>query len=269
MARRRFVSVLLLGGVGQALTVLFLMYGAPDLALTQFMIETLMIVAFVLVLRHLPRELLGAALVGAARPADRARGRGRRHGRGVRAGRRQRRPARPTSPTRSKQLSLPEAGGKNVVNVTIVDFRGIDTMGEITVFGIAALGVANLVDRVTPEHGARPRRTPFARIGAESMIFEQVTRMIFHLTLLVSLYIALRGHNAPGGGFAGGLIAGAAFVFRLLAGGSRGPDGRRPAVAGRADRDRDAARDRHRLRRRSSLGQRVPRDEHRPRRSSR
>ncbi len=56
MARRRFVSVLLLGGVGQALTVLFLMYGAPDLALTQFMIETLMIVAFVLVLRHLPES---------------------------------------------------------------------------------------------------------------------------------------------------------------------------------------------------------------------
>ena len=54
------------------------------------------------------------------------------------------------------------------------------------------------------------------------MIFEQVTRMIFHLTLLVSVYIALRGHNAPGGGFAGGLIAGAAFVFRLLAGGSGG-----------------------------------------------
>ena len=51
------------------------------------------------------------------------------------------------------------------------------------------------------------------------MIFEQVTRMIFHLTLLVSLYVALRGHNAPGGGFAGGLIAGAAFVFRILAGG--------------------------------------------------
>jgi multicomponent Na+:H+ antiporter subunit A len=51
------------------------------------------------------------------------------------------------------------------------------------------------------------------------MVFEQVTRMIFHLTLLASVYVALRGHNAPGGGFAGGLIAGAAFVFRILAGG--------------------------------------------------
>ena len=64
--------------------------------------------------------------------------------------------------------------------------------------------------------------------------------MIFHLTLLVSLYVALRGHNAPGGGFAGGLIAGAAFVFRILAGGSRRTAVARPAVAGRADRDRHA-----------------------------
>ena len=64
------------------------------------------------------------------------------------------------------------------------------------------------------------------------MIFEQVTRMIFHITLLVSLYVALRGHNAPGGGFAGGLIAGAAFVFRLLAGGTGG----RTVVAARSRR---------------------------------
>ncbi len=86
------------------------------------------------------------------------------------------------------------------------------------------------------------------------MIFEQVTRMIFHITLLVSVYIMLRGHNAPGGGFAGGLIAGAAFVFRLLAGGSAG----RTVVArlspGRADRSRDAARDRDRVSRRWSSG---------------
>jgi multicomponent Na+:H+ antiporter subunit A len=230
MARRRFVSVLLLGGVGQGLTVLFLMYGAPDLALTQFMIETLMIVAFVLVLRHLPRHyspreawvprsarIAIAVAVGvtvswfalAAGSVD-----------------------RPTDVTDAvEELSLPEAGGRNVVNVTIVDFRGVDTMGEITVFGIAALGVANLVTASRRRIGYRGD-TRLAKIGAESMIFEQVTRMIFHLTLLVSVYVTLRGHNAPGGGFAGGLIAGAAFVFRLLAGGtsSRPAMGRRSPV---------------------------------------
>jgi multicomponent Na+:H+ antiporter subunit A len=221
MARRRFVSVLLLGGVGQALTVLFLLYGAPDLALTQFMVETLMIVAFVLVLRHLPEEHspppswaprslrigLAAAVGVVVMVFALAAGGG----------------DRPTDVTDEiEALALPEAGGKNVVNVTIVDFRGIDTMGEITVFGIAALGVANLVAAARRRRDTQEETTRFSRIGAESMIFEQTTRMIFHLTLLVSLYVALRGHNAPGGGFAGGLIAGAAFVFRILAGGTGG-----------------------------------------------
>jgi multicomponent Na+:H+ antiporter subunit A len=219
-ARRRFVSVLLLGGVGQALTVIFLAYGAPDLALTQFMIETMTIVAFVLVLRHLPREYsappswapralrIGLALAVGVTVGWFALAVGSN--------------TRPTDVTdRIEALSLPQAGGKNVVNVTIVDFRGVDTMGEITVFGIAALGVANLV-AASRRRGSRVDAQPFARIGAQSMIFEQVTRMIFHVTLLVSLYVMLRGHNAPGGGFAGGLIAGAAFVFRILAGGSKG-----------------------------------------------
>ena len=94
-------------------------------------------------------------------------------------------------------------------------------MGEITVFGIAALGVANLVAASRRGVGAAGADAGSPGSAPQSMIFEQVTRMIFHLTLLVSLYVALRGHNAPGGGFAGGLIAGAAFVFRLLAGGSR------------------------------------------------
>ena len=152
LARRRFVSVLLLGGVGQGLTVLFLMYGAPDLALTQFMIETLMIVAFVLVLRHLPHRLLGTAHRGRlarcasgwpSRWASPCRWFALAAGSGD----------RPTDVTDAvEQLSLPEAGGRNVVNVTIVDFRGIDTMGEITVFGIAALGVANLVAGAETTH---------------------------------------------------------------------------------------------------------------------
>jgi multicomponent Na+:H+ antiporter subunit A len=203
--------------VGQVLTVLFLMYGAPDLALTQFMIETMGIVAFVLVLRHLPRDFappptwapralrIGIAAAAGVAVAWFALAAGSVD--------------RPTDVRDSmEQLSLPEAGGRNVVNVAVIDFRGVDTMFEITVFGTAALGVANLV-RGAARRVGRPRPNRLARIGAESMVFEQVTRMIFHLTLLVSVYVALRGHNAPGGGFAGGLIAGAAFVFRILAGG--------------------------------------------------
>lgn len=98
---------------------------------------------------------------------------------------------RPTDATTTiEQLPLPEAGGKNVVNVTIVDFRGVDTMFEITVFGIAALCVANLVTASKRSVGYTGT-TRFAKIGAESMIFDQVIRMIFHVTLLVSLYVAV------------------------------------------------------------------------------
>ncbi|MFN6122188.1 MAG: hydrogen gas-evolving membrane-bound hydrogenase subunit E [Actinomycetes bacterium] len=143
-ARDRFVAALLLGGIGFACAVLFALYGAPDLALTQILVETLTIVVFLLVLRQLPRRFrqasvwaprtvriaisvgvgvsvaLFAVMVSAARTA-------------------------PSVGEVYAELSLPDAGGKNIVNVILVDFRGWDTMGEITVLATAALGVANLV----------------------------------------------------------------------------------------------------------------------------
>jgi len=153
LARDRFVSALLLGGAGFACAVLFALYGAPDLALTQILVETLSIVVFLLVLRQMPRAFtsasvwaprtiriavsigvgmtvaLFAVMVSAARTA-------------------------PTVGDTYAELSLPEAGGKNIVNVILVDFRGFDTLGEITVLATAALGVTNLVRM------ARRRRTP-------------------------------------------------------------------------------------------------------------
>jgi multisubunit Na+/H+ antiporter MnhB subunit len=101
------------------------------------------------------------------------------------------------------------------VNVILVDFRGIDTLGEITVLGIAAVGIASLV-RGARRAGQHGRAAPPAE---PSVIFEQITRAVFPVALLVSVYVVARGHNAPGGGFAGGLVAGSAFVLRHLAGG--------------------------------------------------
>jgi multicomponent Na+:H+ antiporter subunit A len=143
-ARRRFTAVLFLGGVGYGVAVLFLIQGAPDLALTQFLIETLALVIFVLVLRHLPDRFepapwrlregarwviaggMGAfvavfVLVAAA--------------------------ARTQPPVSDEYLAraLPEGGGRNVVNVILTDFRGLDTMGEITVLLVAGVGIASLV----------------------------------------------------------------------------------------------------------------------------
>jgi len=145
-SQQRFISVLLIGGVGYGVAVLFVLQGAPDLALTQFLIETLSVVVFVLVLRFLPptfhrrrwrlsqvaRTLTAAAvgvfvffmalIAGGSRPSS----------------------LTPIS-TEFLARSIDEAGGHNIVNVILVDFRGYDTLGEITVLLVAALGVAALV----------------------------------------------------------------------------------------------------------------------------
>ena len=141
---QRFVAALVIGGVGLGCAALFALHGAPDLALTQVLVETMTIVVFLLVLRQVPQRFespprwapralrvgiavavggvvaLFAALVSGSRTA-------------------------PSSGITYADLSLPEAGGKNIVNVILVDFRGFDTFGEITVLAVAALGVANLV----------------------------------------------------------------------------------------------------------------------------
>ena len=137
---RRFAAVLLLGAVGYGMAVLFVVQGAPDLALTQFGVETLSIVVFMLVLRHLPDRferptpavgtwfrgfVASAVAVGVFCFALIASG------------------ARVATPISSElvEMSLPEADGRNVVDVVLVDFRGLDTLGEISVLAVAAVGV--------------------------------------------------------------------------------------------------------------------------------
>lgn len=140
----RFAAALFLGGVGYAVSLLFAMRGAIDLALTQLLVETLSVVIFLLVLRVMPRRfpppsrwnprslrVALAAVVGVAVPLFALAVNGAGGDSSV-----------------SKEYfarSVDEAGGRNVVNVILVDFRGFDTMGEITVLAVAALGVANLV----------------------------------------------------------------------------------------------------------------------------
>jgi multicomponent Na+:H+ antiporter subunit A len=144
LARRRFSAVLLLGAVGFAVAVLFVMQGAPDLALTQLLVETLALVIFVLVLRHLPDRFepvpwrLGNALrlaiaggVGAFVTLF-----------GLVAA-----TSREAAPISDEHVAraLPEGGGRNIVNVIITDIRALDTLGEITVLVVVALGIAGLV----------------------------------------------------------------------------------------------------------------------------
>lgn len=150
--KRRIAAVLLLGAVGYGVAVLFVMYGAPDLALTQVLFETLALVLFILVVRHLPDRFreprqpfgrtsrlvvsigLGTFVGVFALVASNAR----------------------TVESIGFEMAaraLPEAGGRNVVNVILTDFRALDTMGEITVLVVAAIGIAALVGQGRRDHG--------------------------------------------------------------------------------------------------------------------
>ncbi|GAB3083419.1 Na+/H+ antiporter subunit A [Micromonospora schwarzwaldensis] len=232
-ARRRLTAMLLVGVTGYGTAMMFVLYGAPDLALTQFLVETATIAVFVLVLRRLPERF-------SARPLRRSRW--LRRGIGVAAGlvmaglalaaagaRRA-----PSISAAFPDLAVAQGYGRNVVNVTLVDIRAWDTMGEISVLVVTATGVASLIfersrtgprpRRPRPEV-PRPGRTVWLRGGQtlherrRSIVFEVVTRLIFHTVLLFSLFLLFSGHNAPGGGFSGGLVAGLALTLRYLAGG--------------------------------------------------
>ena len=107
--------------------------------------------------------------------------------------------------------SLPEAYGSNVVNVILVDFRGFDTFGEITVFGMAALVVHALLrrSRMAPEQimPGPPIKLP---------VPADLAQIMFPLTLTVSIFLFLRGHNAPGGGFIAGLVLAVPLVIQYV-----------------------------------------------------
>ncbi|MTE24185.1 Na+/H+ antiporter subunit A [Microbacterium sp. ZXX196] len=261
-AKKRFTGVVLVSVTGLGMVVLFILSGAPDLATTQVLIETVTLVAFSLVLRRIPARLgthngsagrLVRALIGVAVGATMAI---------VAVVATGARIAEPVS-TAWAELAYEIGHGKNVVNVALVDLRGWDTMGELSVLVLAATGVASLVfvtargDRLTaarkkiknkvPAAARRAaRRAPLVEttegirvqtpenadhprawlVGGQAMsarsralMLEVVVRILFHTLIVVSIYLVFAGHNLPGGGFAGGLVAGLALVMRYVAGG--------------------------------------------------
>lgn len=261
-ARTRFQSVVLVGVTGYGMAAIFAMHGAPDLALTQALVETVTLIAFVLVIRRLPQRIgsphtrkirWGRAAIGVAvglvfgALALVALG------------------ARIADPISLDLPGLAQAGGHgaNTVNVMLVDIRGWDTMGELSVILAAATGVASLVFLNTradlrPKLSRRDARSqtrehlahvadphhPASRVtwvlagrqldpARRSIILEVVVRLIFHALIILSIYLLLAGHNGPGGGFAGGLVAGLALVARYLAGGRHELGATVPLDAGR------------------------------------
>ena len=245
-ARRRLRAVFLVSVTGYGTALLFLFHGAPDLALTQVLVETVVLVVLVLVLRRLSgrfpddptrmtrrvRALLGvtvATVVGVATA--------------VAGGSRVQEPAGADLASRAVDYG----GGLNIVNVILVDVRAWDTMGELSVVLATATGVASLVflrdenllraaqgllrsrnlrERLKQE--SDEEEVPSARLWIadtqlvdpyrRSTILEIVTHLIFHTIVLWSVYLLFTGHNQPGGGFAAGIVAGLALCLRYLAG---------------------------------------------------
>jgi multicomponent K+:H+ antiporter subunit A len=112
------------------------------------------------------------------------------------------------------RAAVPEGGGANVVNVILVDFRGYDTMGEITVLGIAGVVIYALLAGFVP-----PPRPPAPAPGPRSLFLALIARLMLPLATLVSLYLFLRGHNEPGGGFIAGLVLALALILQYVANG--------------------------------------------------
>ena len=157
---------LVLGAVGYGVAVMFVLQGGPDLALTQFLVETLTLVLFVFVLRRLPSSFTPRRLMSQAARIGIAAAVGVVVTAAVLVAR-QARTAPPASQAYLDQ-ALPEGGGSNVVNVVLVDFRGFDTLGEITVLAVAALGIGSLVaaGRRRPERTSVPVADPADPSGA-------------------------------------------------------------------------------------------------------
>jgi multicomponent K+:H+ antiporter subunit A len=125
------------------------------------------------------------------------------------------------------ERSLPEGGGTNAVNVIIVDFRGFDTFGEMTVMLVAGLVIHALLSRIALPAVSGPPRAggAGAREQRHPLLLETVSRTLLPFALLVSVYFFLRGHNQPGGGFIAGLFTAVALLLQTVA---AGPGALRP-----------------------------------------
>lgn len=215
-SHQRLKSLLALSVVGLIISITFAYFSAPDLALTQLSVEVATIILFLLALFFLPqtspvidsplstivRDLVIAILFGSVIGTLCY--------------------ALLTRPLNSisdffLQNSLSGGGGTNVVNVILVDFRGFDTLGEITVLGIAALGIFKLLAKI-PLY--LPNADYKGRLWASDkhpVLLALLSQSLLPLALLVSAFIFIRGHNMPGGGFIAGLITAIAFLQQYIA----------------------------------------------------
>ncbi|KQT81957.1 cation:proton antiporter [Methylobacterium sp. Leaf465] len=239
----RLSAAIFVGGAGLVSSLTFLWLSAPDLAVTQILVEIVTTVMLLLGLRWLPKR--DAAIPAPASEAARAR---RRRivdlciaafaGLGL-AGLAYAVMTRPAVDGIARwfvEEAYPQAGGRNVVNVLLVDFRAFDTLGEICVLGIVGLTVFALLRRFRPASdslgrpkqqvshdaydAARAGRSPGDTAADALLVPRVVMTWLFPFIVLLALHLFLRGHDLPGGGFAGGIALTIAFVLQYMAQGA-------------------------------------------------
>ncbi|MBB3221925.1 monovalent cation/H+ antiporter subunit A [Pseudoduganella umbonata] len=237
----RLAALALVGGTGLVTSVTFLWLSAPDLALTQLMVETVTTVLILLGLRWLPPRRQPAHLAGSAPRSTQWR-RARDAAVAVTGGLALAavsyavltRPGVPSIRDFFVLRALPEGGGANVVNVLLVDFRGFDTMGEITVLSAVALTVYALLRRFrpAPESIAIPMQQASdvdpaiaqkpARQAGDGYLMVQAVYLRFLLPVMgvIAVYFFMRGHNLPGGGFVAGLIFATTLIVQYMVAGT-------------------------------------------------
>lgn len=216
----RLLTLVLTSVVGLIVSLAFIQFSAPDLALTQISVEVVSTILLLLALNLLPKTT-PAEPQTARKVRDGAIAVAAGLGVGALAFAILTRDFTSISDYHIAQ-SKPGGGGTNIVNVILVDFRGFDTYGEIIVLGIAALAIFALLD--TALRGPAARRLDSMRQGLESaeahpLILVVATRAMLPLVFTVGVFIFLRGHNQPGGGFIAGLVVAIAYIMQYMASG--------------------------------------------------
>ncbi|MCF5722704.1 monovalent cation/H+ antiporter subunit A [Pseudomonas syringae] len=242
----RLAALTMVSVCGLMTCITFVWFSAPDLALTQLVVEVVTTVLILLGLRWLPRRIEEVSpLPSSLRKARIRRVRDFLLSTVVGGGMALLSYAMLTRQTPNDISSfylsraLPEGGGSNVVNVMLVDFRGFDTLGEITVLGAVALTVYALLRRFRPSKESmqlpaqqrqlapdvatdlvNPRQASDTALGF-MMVPAVLVRLLLPIALVVSFYLFMRGHNQPGGGFVAGLVMSVAFILQYMVAGTQ------------------------------------------------